>query len=631
MLEVRNLKKQYNNTLVLDNINLKFAQTGLVCILGPSGSGKSTLLNLIGALDTPTSGVIYYNFLDINKLTKKDIDNYHRHEVGFIFQHYNLINYLTVEDNILIGHKKEDISYILEKLNISHLKKKKVFNLSGGEQERVAIARALYNEPKVLLGDEPTGALDSKTSTIIMNYLKEYAKDHLVILVTHDELLARAYANRIIRISDGHIISDSNPYNINEEFNTYDIPNQVISFKSIINIAYNNFKKKKKRYLFSILASLIGLVSLMLILSITNGFNKSLDNYEKKTLSKYPIVISKTGTSLESQVSSLFTKEEYSENKLYIIKENTTKIDYNLLNKINKLSNKTNFIQYSYILNNYLYTTFKSYNQSIYDEMKLLKGEYPKYNNEVLLVLGSNNELSESEFFYLNISNKTNLDSIINHTYTINNIEYTITGISKFKESSPLYGTSLIVYNSNLFNNYFPEAISLYPINYQAKQTIKSKLSNIEYLDYATSIKNISKDIIKMISFVLIIFSSITLCVSILTIALTTYISIIERTHEIGLLSSLGIERKNIKNIFYLENIITASISAFLSIVIVLFIKIPFNRIITHYISLNNLLRPNMKIILLILITNIIISIIGSIFPLTKIKKLKIVEALTYE
>ena len=405
MLEVRNLSKKYNNTIILDNINLKFAPTGLVCILGPSGSGKSTLLNLIGGLDSPSSGVIYYNFLDINRLNKQDIDNYHRHEVGFIFQHYNLINYLSVEENILIGNPKMDITDILDKLNINHLRKKKVYKLSGGEQERVAIARALFNKPKVLLGDEPTGALDSKNSQDIMNYLSEYSQDHLVILVTHDEYLAREYADRIIRLSDGHIISDSNPYNVNEEFNTYDLPNNNTNIRSIINIAYNNFKNKKKRYIFSILASLIGLVSLMLILSITNGFNKSLDNYEKKSLSNYPIVISRTGTSIESQVNNLFTKDNYSKDYLYMIKENTINIDDNLLNKINKLSNKTNFIQYSYVINNILYTTFINYNRSIKDELEFLKGEYPTHNYEVLLVIGSNNELSSEEFYYLNINN----------------------------------------------------------------------------------------------------------------------------------------------------------------------------------------------------------------------------------
>ncbi len=627
MLEIRNVKKQYNKEIVLDNINIKFAKTGLVCILGPSGSGKSTLLNLIGGLDTPTEGVIYYNFLDINKLDKQSINNYHKYEVGFIFQQYNLINYLSVEDNILIGNKKQDITYILDKLNISHLKKEKVKNLSGGEQERVAIARALFNQPKVLLGDEPTGALDSKNSLLIMDYLKEYSKTNLVIIVTHDEKLANTYADRIIRLSDGHIISDNNPYNINEEFNTYDLSTNKMPLRSIYNIATNNFKNKKKRYVFNILSSMIGLISLMIILSITNGFNNAMDEYEKNSLSNYPLVISESSTSLESEWNRYLDSKEYNKNKIYVIDNKTNNIDYNLLNKVNKLSKYSNYIQYSYYINNNIYNSFN--NREVYKELDLLVGDYPQFSHDVLLVLSSNNEIS-NELSYLNITNETNINSLINHIYYIDDIEYQITGIAKFKESSPLYDTSLVIYNNELFNE-IPDVISIYPKDYKSKRIIKSELDGISYTDYATSVKDISKDIIKVISLVLIVFASITLSVSILMISLTTYVSIYERVHEIGLLSSLGINKNNIKDIFYLENIISSLISAILSIIIIYMIKYPFNRFIMHYIGLNNLLKPNINIIIIILIINILISIIGSYFPINKINKLKIVEALKYE
>ena len=629
MLEIRNVKKKYNKELVLNNINIKFAKTGLVCILGESGSGKSTLLNLIGGLDKPTEGNIYYNFLDINRLSNKELNNYHRHEIGFIFQQYNLIKYSSVEDNILLGRPNQDITNILDKLNITNLRKQKVNTLSGGEQERVAIARSLLNKPKVLLGDEPTGALDSYNSKIIMEYLKEYSKDHLVIIVTHDETLARSYSDRIIRLKDGHIISDSNEYKINEEFNTYDIPNTVISNESIINIAINNFKNKKKRYIFSILSSVIGLISLLLILSITNGFNKSMDNYEKNYLSNYPLIISETSTSLENQISNITKKESYSNDKIYLLETKTNNITYNLLNKINNLSKYTNFIQYNYTTDTATYNTFT--NDYYKKELNLLTGTYPKYDNEVLLVVGESNEISKEEYYYLNITNGSNIDTLINTNYNLDNNTFTIKGIAKFKESSALVGTSLIIYKNNIFKDILPRIISIYPKDYNSKKLLKKELTNISYTDYATSIKNISKDIIHIISLVLIVFSSITLSVSILMISLITYISIFERIHEIGLLSSLGISNKYIKRIFYYENILTSFISSIISIIFICMIKYPSNKLIMHYIGLNNLIKPNISIIITIFIINIIISLIGTIFPIKKINKLNIVDTLKYE
>jgi len=262
--------------------------------------------------------------------------------------------------------------------------------------------------------------------------------------------------------------------------------------------------------------------------------------------------------------------------------------------------------------------------------MDLLEGNYPSLPYDVLLVISSNNKIS-NELSYLNITNETSINSLINHIYYINDIEYRITGIAKFKENSPLYDTSIVIYNNSLFNSYLPSVISIYPKDYNSKKIIINKLEGISYADYATSFKDISKDIIKIISLVLIVFASITLSVSILMISLTTYVSIFERVHEIGLLSSLGINKNNIKDIFYLENILSSFISAILSILFIYMIKYPFNRFIFHYIGLNNLLKPNISIIIIILIINILLAIIGSYFPLNKINKLKIVEALKYE
>lgn len=193
MLILNNISMQYpgSNKEVLKNINLKFEERGLVCILGPSGCGKSTLLNLLGCLDTPTKGYIMVDDKVMNNFNKKEINYYHHKYVGFIYQNYNLINYLNVVDNIELINKNNYLSELLDYLSLSSKKYKNIKKLSGGEQQRVAIARCLANDPHVLLCDEPTGALDSITSEKIITMLKDISKEKLVIVVTHNQELAK--------------------------------------------------------------------------------------------------------------------------------------------------------------------------------------------------------------------------------------------------------------------------------------------------------------------------------------------------------------------------------------------------------------------------------------------------------
>ena len=212
MLELKHVFKKYavNSEYILNDINLKLDK-GLISIEGTSGSGKSTLLNLIGLLDKPTKGIVSLDGKNLKKLKKKEIDYYHYKKIGFIFQNYNLIEYLTVYENITITHTSNDVDKILKDLNIYKLKNKKVNKLSGGEKGRVAIARVLVQDPDILLCDEPTGALDSKTGEVIMNILKKISKKKLVIMVTHNHDYSVKYADRIISIKDGRIVDDTKP------------------------------------------------------------------------------------------------------------------------------------------------------------------------------------------------------------------------------------------------------------------------------------------------------------------------------------------------------------------------------------------------------------------------------------
>lgn len=214
MLTLKNISMQYegSNNLILNNINLSFGENGLVSILGPSGCGKTTLLNIIGGLDKPTNGSVLIDGYDITKLKRKELDKYHNRIIGFVYQNYNLIDYLNVVDNIELINKNIYIKELLEQFNLSNKKYKKIKHLSGGEKQRVAIARSISNNPKILLCDEPTGALDTKTGHTIMKFLKSISSEILVIMVTHNKELANTYSDRIISLEDGNIVYDSNTY-----------------------------------------------------------------------------------------------------------------------------------------------------------------------------------------------------------------------------------------------------------------------------------------------------------------------------------------------------------------------------------------------------------------------------------
>ena len=285
MLELKKIKKSYKTgdfvQHALRNVDLKFRKNEFVAILGPSGSGKTTLLNIIGGLDRYDSGDLIIN----NKSTKKfkDInwDSYRNNCVGFIFQSYNLISHISVLENVelsitLSGYKKsvrkKMAKEALKKVGLKDHIHKRPNQLSGGQMQRVAIARALVNNPDIILADEPTGALDSKTSEQIMNLIKEIAKDKLVIMVTHNAEIAEHYASRIIEFKDGKVVKDSNPIKENKKNQeVLDIKKTKMNYLSAISLSFNNLKTKKGRTFITSFASSIGIIGIALILSLSNG------------------------------------------------------------------------------------------------------------------------------------------------------------------------------------------------------------------------------------------------------------------------------------------------------------------------------------------------------------------------
>ena len=330
MLQIQHIYKEYKTgSLVqkaLDDVSLNLRDNEFVAILGPSGSGKTTLLNIIGGLDRYDSGDLIINGISTKKYKDRDWDSYRNHTIGFVFQSYNLIPHQTVLANVELAltisgigkaERKKRAVAALEQVGLGNQLHKKPSQMSGGQMQRVAIARALVNDPDILLADEPTGALDSDTSVQVMDLLKEVAKDRLVVMVTHNPELAEQYATRIVRLSDGKIRADSNPYEVDEamlkEPEHKNMGKSSMSFLTALSLSFNNLKTKKARTLLTSFAGSIGIIGIALILSLSTGVNKYIKNVEEETLSEYPLQIQSTGFSLASMSLGMADSEKDTE------------------------------------------------------------------------------------------------------------------------------------------------------------------------------------------------------------------------------------------------------------------------------------------------------------------------------
>lgn len=306
MLQLKNIVKTYvtgdMKQDALKGVSVSFRENEFVSILGQSGSGKTTLLNIIGGLDRYTSGDLLIKGVSTKKYDDADWDYYRNNSVGFVFQSYNLIPHQTVLSNVemaltLAGvpkkERRERAVSVLKKVGLGDHINKRPNQMSGGQMQRVAIARALVNNPDILLADEPTGALDSETSVQIMELLKEIAKDKLVVMVTHNPELAEKYSTRIIKLLDGQIVSDTNPYN-EEEKQIQKIKHKKISmsFLTALSLSFNNLRTKKGRTLLTSFAGSIGIIGIALILALSTGMNAYISDVQKEAMASYPITIS---------------------------------------------------------------------------------------------------------------------------------------------------------------------------------------------------------------------------------------------------------------------------------------------------------------------------------------------------
>ncbi len=335
MLQLNQIRKNYVSgdlqVQALDDVSLSFRETEFVSILGPSGSGKTTLLNIIGGLDQYTSGDLIINGRSTREFRDRDWDSYRNHRIGFVFQSYNLIPHQSVLANVELAltlsgvgkaERRKRATEALQKVGLGDQLRKRPSQMSGGQMQRVAIARALVNNPDILLADEPTGALDTQTSVQIMEILREISRDKLVIMVTHNPELAKEHSTRIVRMQDGQILSDTDPYDPGTEQPPAVISNEKtsMSFGTALSLSLNNLMTKKGRTILTSFAGSIGIIGIALILSLSNGVQEYINGVQEDTLASYPIQLEASTVDLTSMLAStsqMHQSEEHDLDKIY--------------------------------------------------------------------------------------------------------------------------------------------------------------------------------------------------------------------------------------------------------------------------------------------------------------------------
>ena len=557
MLELKKITKKYlsgtNSVSALKGIDLKFRETEFVSILGPSGCGKTTLLNIIGGLDQYTTGDLIINGKSTKNFKDKDWDTYRNHSIGFVFQNYNLIPHQTVLANVELAltlaginktERRKRAIQALKDVGLEDQIHKKPNQMSGGQMQRVAIARALVGNPDILLADEPTGALDTKTSVQIMELLKEISKTKLVIMVTHNPDLAEKYSTRIIKLLDGKVIDDSKPYDGKEKTKEQTKTSKTnMSFKTALSLSLNNLLTKKGRTILTAFAGSIGIIGIALILSLSSGMQNYINRVEEDTLSSYPITLQETtmdtGELLDAAMNSGTTYKDYNDNKIHSMnitndmlnlmssgaKSNNLEAFKSYMNEnINTFNEYANAIQYSYNLDLNIYKKrdngytqinpdqimdelgFGSMNEissmfssgassyNVFSEMldnkelikeqyEILSGHLPEAYNEVVLVVNKDNYISDYTLYSIGLLDSEEL--VNNYNAMLNGEE-----VSNLEELTYTYDELLNVKYKVLLNtDYYVKQGNLWIDNSNNEEYITSLLEDALELEVVGIIK----------------------------------------------------------------------------------------------------------------------------------------------
>jgi len=774
MLELKNIKKSYKTgsfkQQALKGINLEFRENEFACILGPSGSGKTTLLNIIGGLDNYDSGDLIIDGKSTKHFKNSEWDAYRNNSIGFIFQSYNLISHISVLENVEMGlilsgvptkKRRKKALELLKKVGLKEHSHKKPSQLSGGQMQRVAIARALANDPDIILADEPTGALDSKTSKQIMDLINEIAKEKLVIMVTHNPDLAKEYSNRIIEMKDGEVINDTNPLTKKDkDKGDFKFKKTSMNFLTALKLSFNNIKTKKGRTALTAFASSIGIIGIALILSLSNGFNMEVENFEQNSLAQSPIIIATQSMQMDAETMKKITgnpelKKYPSKKEVYIQDDamdtmlHKNKITQDYIDYIEKMDME-NVAGYSFqkgtainmIIKDGDKYTLADTNTSMMNDMDnmqlwtllptnpndgdgvieenydILAGSLDNNKPGLILQVDSRNQISSSVLKQLGFekTDKVTFEDIMNKEIKVvfnddyytkigdnfipnqdleklynneNNITVKVDAIIRGKEGKEVVtNSSGLAYTNGLVNkvieknknseivkaqenkdynilthqqfdnsdessntkdtmmgylgaNVIPMAIYIYPKDFDTKDQIteyldeynegKSEEDTIQYTDMAEMISSLTGSIMDAITIVLIAFSSISLIVSSIMIGIITYISVLERTKEIGILRALGARKKDIKRVFNAETFIIGLFSGLLGIAIAYLLTIPANIIIENLSGLANVAKLNPLHAIILIIISMVLTIIGGAIPANMASKKDPVEALRSE
>jgi len=481
MLQIKDIRKVYKTgdlvQTALDGVSLNLRDNEFVAILGPSGSGKTTLLNIIGGLDQYDEGDLIINGVSTKNYKAKDLDTYRNHTIGFVFQSYNLIPHQTILSNVelaltIAGEPKkirrQKALEALDRVGLKDQAHKKPNQMSGGQMQRVAIARALVNNPDIVLADEPTGALDTKTSVQVMDLLKEVAKDRLVVMVTHNPDLANEYANRIIKLKDGKITDDSNPFEVIREVKAKKRRSKKASmnFLTALSLSFNNLLTKKGRTILTAFAGSIGIIGIALILALSTGFQNYIDKIQEDTMSSYPLSIQSETANIFGALLSTRTgsnETDISDGKIHeqmlvgSIMDSVGSNDLKSFTKWleenpDKYENDVKEIVYSYSVSPRIYTrditneivqlnpntlmsyfysdtstsllsgltsstsmgTFSEHDiESLKDNSQLITGRYPEKYNELIIVLSEEGKISDLLVYTLGLRDNSELKKIL--------------------------------------------------------------------------------------------------------------------------------------------------------------------------------------------------------------------------
>ena len=773
MLEIKHIKKSYKTgdfvQKALNDVSIQFRQNEFVAILGPSGSGKTTLLNVLGGLDHYDSGDLIINGKSTKNFKAADWDAYRNNSVGFIFQSYNLIGHISIQDNVemalaLSNVKKKErrkrAREALKSVGLLEHAHKRPNQLSGGQMQRVAIARSLVNNPDIILADEPTGALDSNTSKQIMDLIQKIASDKLVIMVTHNQDLAYQYATRVIEVKDGKVVSDSNPLTKEEqEEEQYKLKKTKMSFMEALYLSFNNIMTKKGRTLITAFASSIGIIGIALILSLSNGFDLQIDKFERGILSAMPIMISKQSMDLDEESLIQLTDEEqekYPDKQTVIPKDNALEslvhqnkinddyidyienissdlvygVSYTKMTALNVLTKHdgevsvvdTQDISFSALPKSLDENTPNAAMEAYYD---ILAGTLPQKKEDIVLIVDASNRVNTEILQLLGFDTMDEIpfDEIIGKTIKValnddfyvkmgdyfvrnpdlqsvydNSITLTVSGILRMKEDFPSYVSSAsLCYTDELLDEVIaanneseivkaqqasdvnvltgmpfsdstsnpsssssagmtmtkdtvlgylgadqtPYMIYLFPKDFERKDELLEYLDaynddkedddKVIYMDQAELISSMSSSIMSAVTIVLIAFSSISLIVSSIMIGIITYISVLERTKEIGILRALGARKKDISRVFNAETFIIGITSGLIGIGIALILTIPTNQIIYNLTELENVAILNPLHALILILVSMTLTMIGGFIPARIAAKKDPVEALRTE